>query len=435
MDFIPDKTILQELSQTFTNTAPYMLLSKSNTNPLYLLLFPILLKYLISIIKKMYRNIYNKSDFYLEIVEKPKSHRFQAVNPIFTAINWYLIENYQEIAINDLVCDDYLICEYNENNQVLNTIPVYSLNSTKTSKQISYNFQGTEIKINCGVQINCDKEKTKVINLQCRDLLTMKDFLSFCEQKYIEYKKTQIHGFYQFNEWNDIDRSWDSTQIKTVKSFSNIFLQKKLKDKLKNTLDTFVSLHDKYKTFGIPYKVGFLFHGEPGCGKTSTIYAIAHDYRRNIYNVKLSSFKSGEKLKQAVNLIPDNSLILFEDFDTDSSSHSRAPGNKLIKKGGKFETLLELFDGYNCLHGSIIICTTNHPDKLDDALIRPGRIDQNLLFGPLTKDVVDDILGYFFPNETVPRYSIPSEMSSAHLINHLILPNLNSFEQVMAALQ
>ena len=41
MDFIPDKTILQELSQTFTNTAPYMLLSKSNTNPLYLLLFPI----------------------------------------------------------------------------------------------------------------------------------------------------------------------------------------------------------------------------------------------------------------------------------------------------------------------------------------------------------------------------------------------------------
>lgn len=84
---------------------------------------------------------------------------------------------------------------------------------------------------------------------------------------------------------------------------------------------------------------------------------------------------------------------------------------------------MEVLDGYNNLHGCIVILTTNHKDALDDALIRPGRIDVQYFFGPLTSvDIKSTIKSFTGYDVTVPSVLV---MTSSTLINQILLPNRN----------
>ena len=94
---------------------------------------------------------------------------------------------------------------------------------------------------------------------------------------------------------------------------------------------------------------------------------------------------------------------------------------------GLFETLLEVFDGYNFLSGSIIIVTTNYLEKLDLALIRPGRIDHKFYFDYPTIKEIKRIFQFFYnldDNSEMIKTIEFKELSSSELINSIILPNL-----------
>ena len=62
-------------------------------------------------------------------------------------------------------------------------------------------------------------------------------------------------------------------------------------------------------------------------------------------------------------------------------------------------SLLEVFDGVMEMPSRMMVITTNHPEKLDKALIRPGRIDLNLEFGKCTSRDVADIYRNFYNKE------------------------------------
>ena len=69
-------------------------------------------------------------------------------------------------------------------------------------------------------------------------------------------------------------------QFESGKSFKNVFFPQK--DTLIKRLDFFRDNKSWYKSRGIPYTMGLLLHGIPGCGKTSTIKAIANHTQRHI---------------------------------------------------------------------------------------------------------------------------------------------------------
>ena len=146
---------------------------------------------------------------------------------------------------------------------------------------------------------------------------------------------------------------------------------------------------------GIPNKLGILLHGEPGCGKTTTIITIASYFGRDIFYVNLKSIKTNHDLKMIFDHINNShsggGIIVLEDIDAMTGVVEKRT-NKFIQQQTTLvdnktelidssddsitlEYLLNLLDGTLTYDDSIVIITTNHLENLDPALYRPGRID------------------------------------------------------------
>lgn len=200
------------------------------------------------------------------------------------------------------------------------------------------------------------------------------------------------------------------------KQFHNLFFEGK--DALLSKVDFFMKNRSKYDTLGIPYTLGMLFHGEPGTGKTSTIKALANYTKRHIIVLSTKNIHTREHLKQCLTdryvgdfIIPfDKRLYVIEEIDcsyweemvksrkqksceaeatTATSTSLPAPATKISIT---LSDLLELLDGLIETPGRMVIFTTNHPEKLDPALLRPGRVDINLNFKRLNRH---DVINYY----------------------------------------
>ncbi|KAK4686536.1 hypothetical protein P7C73_g3597, partial [Tremellales sp. Uapishka_1] len=130
----------------------------------------------------------------------------------------------------------------------------------------------------------------------------------------------------------------------------------------------------------IPYRRGYLLHGPPGSGKTSFIQALAGALSYNICLLNLSERGlTDDKLNHLLGLVPDRSFILLEDVDSAFNRRVQTSEDG-YKSSVTFSGLLNALDGVASSEERIIFMTTNHYDRLDPALIRPGRVDlQELL--------------------------------------------------------
>ena len=82
------------------------------------------------------------------------------------------------------------------------------------------------------------------------------------------------------------------------------------------------------------------------------------------------------------------------------------------------------------MKGPIMVITTNHPEKLDPALIRPGRIDMNIPFGYCHPDSVLDIFSNFYGKEKIPenfdKTSIVRDRWTAAEVIQVLLNNMET---------
>merc|ERR1739848_110032 len=95
-----------------------------------------------------------------------------------------------------------------------------------------------------------------------------------------------------------------------------------------------------------------------------------------------------------------------EDKDKDDKDNNKEKEKKKAKEAKSKLTLadlLEVFDGVMEMKGRMMVITTNFPEKLDSALIRPGRVDVNLKFGKCRPDDIVGIYKNFFDNQDIPK--------------------------------
>ena len=155
-----------------------------------------------------------------------------------------------------------------------------------------------------------------------------------------------------------------------------------------------------YADRGIPYRLGLLFWGPSGTGKTSFATALAGYFKLDIYFIALGSgdITETDLVKMLVDL-PQRCLVLIEDVDSagiqregvgrkkkrgeadvsdssDSADTKRKATNKISLSG-----LLNAIDGVAAQEGRILIMTTNYRGRIDEALLRPGRVDEQIKFG------------------------------------------------------
>lgn len=236
--------------------------------------------------------------------------------------------------------------------------------------------------------------------------------------------------------YNHKGGEWVGMPSHNSKSMDTVVLTGNVRQDIEDDLRLFLDSEDWYKQMGIAFTRGFLLHGSPGCGKTSVIKAISFKLKMDIYNFNLSIVKDDDELKTLFDKVPVKSMIVFEDIDcmndialARTKSKSQADDNrieiddelpthrndsddpskemtlrKLCLSGEtiKNETvptlscLLNALDGLTASHGRVLIMTTNHPEKLDAALIRPGRIDMIVPLKMCSPEIIEKFYEMYY---------------------------------------
>merc|ERR1711936_1543522 len=282
------------------------------------------------------------------------------------------------------------------------------------------------------------------------------------------------------DDYYDATSHYQEFKFESGKSFSNVFYPEK--DDVVKRLDFFSKNKEWYKKRGIPYTIGFLFYGAPGCGKTSTIKAIANHTQRHIVSVPLNKIKTAKELlnvfynvRMNYKDIPLNQrLYVLEDIDAAdlkdvvgerSEKDKVKDGDEEDKDSGKdspmdmnlfgilknssgwdkkfgmqkltLANLLEVLDGVMEMEGRMLVITTNYPEKLDKALIRPGRIDMKVHFGPMNGENIIRMYKHFFETDSLGSVSssdLPDLKWTPAEVTQVFLNNMNNPQEALKQL-
>lgn len=158
----------------------------------------------------------------------------------------------------------------------------------------------------------------------------------------------------------------------------------------------FLGAREWYATRGVPWRRGYLLHGPPGTGKSSAIRAVASELSLDIANLDVGrSDLTDDELREAMVMAPAHALIAIEDIDAVFAGRESAEK----RAGVSFSGLLNAIDGVAAQEGRALFMTTNHVQRLDPALIRPGRADLHMALEPVGAAAAARLFARFFPGE------------------------------------
>lgn len=190
-----------------------------------------------------------------------------------------------------------------------------------------------------------------------------------------------------------------------VRELDSVVLPPNTKEEIVHDVHRFLSRGAWYAKRGIPYRRGYLLHGAPGSGKTSFITALAGSLDFNICLLNLAERgMTDDKLNFLMSSAPERSILLLEDVDAAFlGRHAHEPERHAdgYQPSVTFSGLLNALDGVASGESRIIFMTTNHLERLDPALIRPGRVDMICELGDADAKQVRELLVRFYQSDLI----------------------------------
>ncbi|KAI1393165.1 mitochondrial chaperone BCS1 [Hypoxylon trugodes] len=189
--------------------------------------------------------------------------------------------------------------------------------------------------------------------------------------------------------------SWQPKSRKPIRRLETVHFDDKLKHELLTDIRNYLDPNTKrlYLSRSMPYRRGYLFYGPPGTGKSSLSTALAGEFGLDLYEVKIPSVATDQDLEQMFQEVPPQCIVLLEDIDaiwTKRESPDNEQHNEIISNC-TLSGLLNVLDGVGSPEGRIVIMTTNKPERLDSALVRPGRVDMKVMLGNISQKSAEEM--------------------------------------------
>ncbi|MHA1797177.1 MAG: CDC48 family AAA ATPase [Candidatus Helarchaeota archaeon] len=158
-----------------------------------------------------------------------------------------------------------------------------------------------------------------------------------------------------------------------------------VKQKLKEAVEWPLKHSEIFEEAGIRPPRGILMFGPPGCGKTLLAKAVATESESNFISIKgpevfnkwvgESERAIREVFRKAKTAAP--SIVYFDELDALAPRRGSYSGSQVYES--VLNQILSEIDGLEELKNVAVVASTNRPDIVDPALLRPGRFDQLIL--------------------------------------------------------
>ena len=196
-----------------------------------------------------------------------------------------------------------------------------------------------------------------------------------------------------------------------VRSWDEVIVPDQMQQQICTALQKFADGVDWYREHKIPYHFGILLHGVPGTGKSSIVQAIIHEIPCDV--CVISPGKLSGALEEGIfthyRECHRHHVIIIEDVDTNVFRHDHSLKRDNTTNDADPELLgrlLNYIDGLDSPDGTIWILTTNHVDKLDQALTRPGRMDLNIEVGCVNDETFAKFMKFHYDGFKVEDHHV-----------------------------
>lgn len=359
-------------------------------------------------------------DKFIELIYKKYIDKLSGCHLYVDFGNYKMMIN----ELNSKCLDDKFTHDNKTHSIQINLDTITTGNQTGDTKNKNVEFKNIIISSKCSMQI-LDSYVQNLIK-QCNEKSV---------NNLIIYKPNVIPG-------KKRTISWKRNVFKTNKTIKNTIVSENVNKYLFDDVKKFIENEEYYMKKGLAYKRGYLLHGEPGCGKTSIIKAIANGYDLPIFIVDLSIFENNNELTKLINDVngfvanKQRHMLVFEDVDR-TTVFSKNNGYYYEKKKITEDCILNIIDGLDESYGRIIVMTTNKLDVIKSmpALVRPGRIDATINVTVCTKQQICRILELYFDENYTERIDTFNDniiITPAKLIQ--LISILNNDEKVIKLL-